>query len=164
MPSADTLKALAVAYDYPYEKLMSAAGYLDDGTTMESSVINEDVVKIPICLDIRNGRGIIVDYGYLPKRLVGDNHYIFLKIKDDSMLNSRMGKDDLALVRRQPHVEDDTIGVIEILDNGTVIRKIQYDGDDVILTPTNDLYAHKRHHKSEISFIGVVELVIVYIG
>ena len=29
-PSPETLKRLADAYDYPYEKLMSAAGYIDE--------------------------------------------------------------------------------------------------------------------------------------
>jgi SOS-response transcriptional repressor LexA len=164
MPSAETLKALAMAYDYPYENLLQAAGYLDDGTSMESSVNDEEIVRIPICSDIRNGRLIIIDYGYMPKRSAGDIPHLFLKVKDDSMIESRIAKHDSVLVRRQNLIPEGSIGVVEILDNGTLIRKVKYDGDDVILTPTNSTYAQRRYRKTELSFIGVVELVIMYIS
>lgn len=35
-PSPDTLRKLAVAYDYPYEELLKLAGYLDNGSDNES--------------------------------------------------------------------------------------------------------------------------------
>jgi transcriptional regulator with XRE-family HTH domain len=160
MPSPETLKSLAAAYDYPYEKLLKAAGYLDDGTSMECSVINGDVIRIPICSDIINGRGIIVDYGYLPRRMSDDTSLLFLMIKDNTMVCSRSNK-NLALVRWQNHVEENKIGVFEIKDNGTVIRRVKYDGEDIILTTDTTLH-EKRYHNSRITTIGEVELFIIY--
>lgn len=40
-PSPDTLKRLAEAYNYPYEKLMKVAGYIDEDHYDNSSVVKE---------------------------------------------------------------------------------------------------------------------------
>lgn len=159
MPSADILKALAQAYGYPYEKLLHAAGYLDDDSV---AINNENVMRVPVYSDIRDGKGIIIDYRYFPKRYLRDASYICVSVNDNSMFGAKIGINDVVLVRKQTAIEDQQVMVVEINGSGALIRRVRLNGDMVILEAESIAYDDVEYPASQIKVLGVVVLILAF--
>lgn len=76
----------------------------------------------------------------------------YIRVKDDSMLGSRIGKDDLLLIKKTKH-ENGEVAVVSV--NGKLlIRKLYINDDQIILQPDNSAYPPLFCKRSDVYIIG----------
>ena len=96
---------------------------------------------IPIIGTVRAGFGAFAfeeDYGEEYARVKDPGSYFYLLVKGDSM-EPRISDGDLALVHRQPTLENGDLGVV-IFGDGT-LKKFIRRSNTIILQPFNNVYA-----------------------
>lgn len=76
-------------------------------------------------------------YPYQQDNATKKDKYLFYKVKDDSMINSRIFPDDLVLIKLQDNIETGKIFLVAIEDREPVLRRIYVDGKNFILLPDN---------------------------
>lgn len=98
------------------------------------------------------------DWEQLDESMQNDGHeYFALKIKGDSM-SPRMAIGDVVIVRRQPTIENDEIGVF-LIDGEATVKKIQITRQGIWLIATNPSYAPRFVNPQDLIVLGkVVEL------
>lgn len=121
-----------------------------------------EVKKIPVVGIIRAGEPIlacenIIDYEYASAEEVKNGDYFFLRVKGDSMINSRIHDHDLVLVRKQNYVDSGEIAVVLIENEEATLKKVYWvSSNKVILQPDNPKYQPMVLDKKKISIIGKV--------
>lgn len=97
---------------------------------------------IPVIGTVRAGYGALAfeeDYGEEPATVRDPENYFYLIVKGDSM-EPRIHEGDLALVRRQPTLENGELGVVVYGDGDGTLKKFIHRGNAVILQPFNPAY------------------------
>ena len=178
-PSPEILKKLAdkAFNEVSYSDFMQASGFLsvfetkwigrDDGY-IEFYDENEKSIDIPILGVIQAGHPILAEqnilgYAPIPERQhkSAPGSFFFLRVKGDSMTNSRIEDGDLVLVRKQPNVENGDIAVILINHEEATIKRVYYDYDNKLITIRPD---NPKYEPRTFTFKQAAEIPVEIIG
>ncbi len=99
-------------------------------------------VLIPVVGSVRAGYGALAfeeDRGVEPATVRDPDSYFYLQVKGDSM-EPRIRDGDLALVHRQPTLDDGDLGVIVYGDGEGTLKCFRRKGNAIILQPFNPAY------------------------
>ena len=143
MPPMKVLNTLADFFQLSVDELINGKTY----------------VEIPILGLVRGGPNQIAQEDYLGHERVSMEEarggtYFYLEVVGDSMINARMFPKDLIYVKRQNHVENGEIAVVMVDDEATV-KRVFYEGNNLILHSENDAYADRVDGPEEIEDIPV---------
>ena len=97
---------------------------------------------LPVIGTVRAGYGALAfeeERGREPASVRDPENYFYLQVRGDSM-EPRIKDGDLALVRRQPVLEDGDLGVVVLRDGEGTLKRFQRKGDAVVLQPFNPAY------------------------
>ena len=143
MPPMKVLNTLADFFQLSVDELINGKTY----------------VEIPILGLVRGGPNQIAQEDYLGHERVSMEEarggtYFYLEVVGDSMINARMFPKDLIYVKRQNHVENGEIAVVMVDDEATV-KRVFYEGNNLILHSENDAYADRVYGPEEIENIPI---------
>lgn len=101
-----------------------------------------EMVQIPIYGEVRAGYNSlaqedIVGYEIVAKDSISDGDYFFLIVKGDSMIEEGIGDGMRVLVRKQRSCQHGKIGVVIINGDEGTLKRVFYEGDNIILQAAN---------------------------
>lgn len=138
-PDPDTLARIAALLEVSADALLGREGPRI-GQVMPYMATMETMV--PVLGTVRAGYGALAfeeERGREPANVRDPENYFYLVVKGDSM-EPRIRDGDLALVRRQPVLEDGDLGVVVIRDGEGTLKRFQRKGNAVALQPFNPSY------------------------
>lgn len=97
---------------------------------------------VPVVGSVRAGFGALAyeeDLGEEPATVKDPDSYFYLVVKGDSM-EPRIHEGDLALVRRQPVLDDGDLGVVIYGEGEGTLKRFLRKGNAVVLQPFNPAY------------------------
>ncbi len=97
---------------------------------------------VPVMGSVRAGFGALAfeeDLGDEPATVKDPDSYFYLVVKGDSM-EPRIHEGDLALVRRQPVLDDGDLGVVIYGEGEGTLKRFLRKGNAVVLQPFNPAY------------------------
>ena len=119
--------------------------------------------QIPVVGTVRAGYGALAfeeDYGKEYACVKDPKNYFFLVVKGDSM-EPRISDGDLALVHRQPTLENGDLGVMVYGDEGEgTLKKYVLRGNAVVLQPFNPAYEPKVLRGEELDKLFIAGKVV----
>jgi SOS-response transcriptional repressor LexA len=126
---------------------------------------NEMIVKIPIYGTIKAGYDYvaeqnIVGYKVASKSEVSDGEYFYLVVKGDSMIDDGIYEGYHVLVKRQNTVPNGKIGVVIVNGDEATLKRVYYDGDNVILQAANKNIPPRVLPINEVLIQGQVKSVV----
>lgn len=170
LPDDKKGKAISI-YD-----LLSLVGKLSKDkivNTSDTISLNNNFNKIPVIGVIRAGEPLLAEHNIighieLPSELIHNGgQYFGLRVIGDSMNLSRINEGDIAIIRKQSHLENGEIGVILIGgEDGTIKRFYQTD-TTITLVPNSSNPKHVPRivdpSKTPITVLGkLVQAVILF--
>ena len=145
-PDSDTLKKLAEIFQTSVDFLLGRETPVSISNSFPFEVEYEDEgFGIPVIGTVRAGYNSLAfndDYGYEYANVRNPDEYFYLIVKGDSM-EPRIKDGDLALVHKQPVLNDGDLGVIVYGDNEGTLKKFSRRGNTIILSPFNPDYEPK---------------------
>ena len=117
---------------------------------------------IPVVGTVRAGYGALAfeeDYGVEYARVKDPSNYFYLVVKGDSM-EPRIQDGDLALVHRQPTLENGDLGVMVFGEGEGTLKKFIQRGNAVILQPFNPRYEAKVIRGEELDQLFIAGKVV----
>lgn len=147
-----------------YLKQLSAKGYIKLNKRQARSIelTSRASFKIPILGKIAAGNPILAAENEdtaldLEKILPNEDKHIFgLKITGDSMIEKGIQEGDIAIIKKQPHAENEDI-VAALLENEATVKILKKKLNTAVLMPANKNYAPI---KGPFSIIGKVIAII----
>jgi SOS-response transcriptional repressor LexA len=132
----------------------------------DSSKKESSIEHIPIYGTIKAGYDFvaeqnIIGYEITSKSSVLNGEYFYLIVKGDSMIDDGIIEGCKVLVRRQNTVENGKIGVVILNDEEATLKRVFYDGDNVILQAANKNISPKTYDISEVLIQGQVKSYVV---
>jgi SOS-response transcriptional repressor LexA len=118
----------------------------DDNSFIKESTANylitADFVEIPIYGEIRAGYNSlaeqrVIGYEKISKDYVRDGEYFYLIVRGDSMIDEGIREGMRVLVKSQHTCEHGKIGVVIVNGDEGTLKRVFYDGDNVILQAAN---------------------------
>lgn len=138
-PDPGTLMQLAEEFDVSLDYLLGREG-ANVGRVMPYVPAAEAMV--PVVGSVRAGYGALAfeeDAGMEPANVRDPENYFYLVVQGDSM-EPRIRNGDLALVRRQPMLDDGDLGVVVFGEGEGTLKRFQKKGNAVVLQPFNPAY------------------------
>lgn len=117
---------------------------------------------IPVIGTVRAGYGSLAfeeDYGVEYACVKDPESYFYLVVKGDSM-EPRLQDGDLALVHRQPTLENGDLGVMVFGEGEGTLKKYIQRGNAVILQPFNPAYEEKVIRGEELNQLFIAGKVV----
>ena len=117
---------------------------------------------IPVIGTVRSGYGSLAfeeDYGVEYACVKDPESYFYLVVKGDSM-EPRIQDGDLALVHRQPTLENGDLGVMVFGEGEGTLKKYIQRGNAVILQPFNPAYEEKVIRGEELNQLFIAGKVV----
>jgi SOS-response transcriptional repressor LexA len=113
-----------------------------DSRQLAEELIDAQFVRIPIYGTIKAGYDLVAEQNIVGYELVGkkdtfDGEYFYLIVKGDSMIEDGIVDGCKVLVRKQSFVENGKIGVVIIDGDEATLKRVFYDGDNIILQAAN---------------------------
>lgn len=147
-PRVNTLNKLAEIFNIDVNHLLN----LD---------IRADQVAVPILGEVKAGYDLyanedIYGFEYCDNREYGPGEYFYLKVKGDSMINSRIGPGDLVYVRKQNYLDDKDMGVFLLDNNEVTIKRIAINKNSITLKASNPNYPDRKFKPDEVKILGKV--------
>jgi len=100
-------------------------------------------------------------YEDIPSSWLSEDEYFLFRASDNSMINARIQKDDLLLIKRQNTIENGEISVVYI-DGSAVLKRIYETDSAIILQSENPKYPPiSIEYDKKIKVIGKLKLVIL---
>ena len=140
-PDPQTLARVAAYFKVSTDYLLGCAPALSTSAVAAADGPRE--FPIPIIGTVRAGFGAFAfeeDYGEEYARVKDPGSYFYLLVKGDSM-EPRISDGDLALVHRQPTLENGDLGVVIFGEGEGTLKKFIRRGNTIILQPFNNVYA-----------------------
>lgn len=137
-PDPDSLMQLAEIFNVSVDFLLGRA--LNSNTTVP--FVPKNVINIPVIGTVRAGYGALAyedDYGTETADVKDAENYFYLIVRGQSM-EPRILDGDLALVRRQPTLEDGDLGVIVYGEGEGTLKRFCHKGNAIVLQPFNPAY------------------------
>jgi len=121
-----------------------------------------EMVRLPVIGQAQAGgpRLAVRDYDEekpVERELIRGGDYIWVRVEGDSMTGAGIHPDGYALVRIQPHVEDGQIAVVDLYDDGVVIKYFHRTKDRIVLISANPSYIPLSVTPDRCRVIGLVE-------
>lgn len=139
LPDSETLLRLAQYFGVSADVLLGT----EQIEPVQPPVYNPAMqVQVPIVGTVRAGYGALAfeeDYGTEPANVRDPENYFYLLVKGDSM-EPRIQDGDLALVRRQPALDDGDLGVVVFGEGEGTLKRFLRRGNAVVLQPFNPSY------------------------
>ncbi len=138
-PDYETLLILAELFSVSIDSLLGRAGG-QVGDVQPYLPAFESMV--PVVGSVRAGFGALAyeeDLGEEPATVKDPDSYFYLVVKGDSM-EPRIHEGDLALVRRQPVLDDGDLGVVIYGHGEGTLKRFLRKGNAVVLQPFNPAY------------------------
>lgn len=127
--------------------------------------LSGEIVRLPVVAEVHAGKPqevieeegdyIVIDRDFLPN----GGEYFAVRVQGQSMMGVGITEGDLAIIRRQPVLEPGQIGVVDIEGEGACIKRVHFDGENVILSSANDKYAPRVLHSSRVRIVGILKLL-----
>lgn len=117
---------------------------------------------IPVIGTVKAGYGALAfeeDYGKEYARVKDPANYFYLVVRGDSM-EPRIQDGDLALVHRQPTLENGDLGVMVFGEGEGTLKKYIQRGNAVILQPFNPAYEEKVIRGEELNQLFIAGKVV----
>ena len=140
-PDPETLAQLAALLNTSTDDLLGLAAV--DSAASRRFFGGYEESPIPVVGTVRAGYGALAfeeDYGVEYARVKDPGSYFYLVVKGDSM-EPRISDGDLALVHRQPTLENGDLGVVIFGEGEGTLKKFIRRGNTIILQPFNNVYA-----------------------
>lgn len=153
----DVIEPLAKVLNVSPAYLM---GWEDRATSLDSLPIK----KIPVVSQISAGLPIyseenLIDYIYFAKDKISPDKELFgLKVSGDSM-NKIFQDGEVVVIEKDSVIENGQIGVVMVNGYNGTLKRIRYNGDQLMLLPESTNPEHLPQvysDESEIKFIGKV--------
>ena len=161
-PDPDTLARLAALLGTSIDDLMGLAA-VAPATAAQRFFGGYEESPIPVVGTVRAGFGALAfeeDYGVEYARVKDPASYFYLVVKGDSM-EPRISDGDLALVHRQPTLENGDLGVMVYGDEGEgTLKKYVLRGNAVVLQPFNPAYEPKVLRGEELDKLFIAGKVV----
>lgn len=165
-PSFDLVSKIAGALGIPVAELI---GDSQKGLSPEDVItpieLSGEIVRLPVVAEVHAGKPqevieeegdyIVIDRDFLPN----GGEYFAVRVQGQSMMGVGITEGDLAIIRRQPVLEPGQIGVVDIEGEGACIKRVHFDGENVILSSANDKYAPRVLHSSRVRIVGILKLL-----
>ncbi|ANZ58058.1 hypothetical protein BGL34_02005 [Fructilactobacillus lindneri] len=141
IPKPTTLLKLANGLRISKTEIFKLAG-LDNNYSHELKVYNDEkMINIPVIGEIACGTPIVAQENieeYLPtiKKSIPNGINFYLKCRGNSMLPT-IPNGAYVLIHQQYEVENGSLAAVLLNDNETTLKRIQYQGDEIILIPDN---------------------------
>lgn len=138
-PDPATLMQLAEVLQVSVDFLLGRAG-ANVGHVMPYVAAQEAMV--PVVGSVRAGYGALAfeeDSGMAAASVKDPENYFYLVVKGDSM-EPRIQNGDLALVRRQPTLDDGDLGVVVFGEGEGTLKRFHKKGNAIVLQPFNPAY------------------------
>lgn len=135
-PDPTTLVRLAEFFGVTLDSLMGRGA---TGVGRVEPYIPLSETLVPVVGSVRAGFGAVAfeeDLGSEPATVRDPESYFYLVVKGDSM-EPRIHDGDLALVRRQPVLDDGDLGVVIYGDGEGTLKRFLRKGSAVVLQPFN---------------------------
>lgn len=134
---------------------------MDPATLPPGAYPVTEMVLLPVIGQAQAGRPRIVlddelEMAPIEKELVAGGDYFWMRVEGDSMINAGIHPGDLVLVRRQPFVENGQIAVVDIFDDGVVIKQVYRAGNRLVLISANPAYMPMSVSPENCRIIGLV--------
>ena len=133
-PDFDALNTLSELFNVTIDFLL--------GNDKPANIGQYDEVLVPILGTVQAGFGAYAyeeNCGMEPANVKDPDNYFYLQVKGDSM-EPRIREGDLALVRKQPTLENGDLGVFIYGDGEGTLKKYVKRGNTIILQPFNTNY------------------------
>lgn len=121
-----------------------------------------ELAAVPVMGTVRAGYGALAfeeDHGTEPAAVRDPENYFYLIVKGDSM-EPRIQEGDLALVHRQPTLDDGDLGVIVYGEGEGTLKRFRRKGGAVILQPFNPAYEPTVLSGSELDSLYIAGKVV----
>lgn len=171
-PSFDTLRRLAKAYNYPYEKLLRAAGYLDEEIKEDKAEYRtpsnimpppQHDKDIPLVGKITAGLPIdrienIETYIPVDSDVIGPHDAFALRVQGDSMSGNGIRDGNIVVCVKTPDITPNDVAVVAVNEEEATLKRVEKMGDTCLLIASNPNFRPQVqvHHASEIHIIGKV--------
>jgi len=160
-PSAEILSKLAKAYQVKTEDLLRLMGYLPSTKT------KNNFRQIPIYNIISTGKAFFISeniegYSPLPPSMdtFSTKNLFAIRVKRESMVDKRIKKGDIVIIKKQNEVEKEAIALIS-LNNEIAIRRVVKQNKHIILQSTDLEHSPVLVKETDdFSIIGKVEWVM----
>ena len=142
-PDPTTVAKLAEILDTTADYLLGLFDPTAEGQTEERFFGSYVYSLIPVIGTVKAGYGALAyeeDYGKEYARVKDPSSYFYLVVRGDSM-EPRIHDGDLALVHRQPTLENGDLGVVIFGEGEGTLKKFIRRGNTIILQPFNNVYA-----------------------
>ena len=139
-PDPSTLMKLAEHFSVSVDSLLGRQTLPSVGEVQRYQPNAETM--IPVVGSVRAGYGALAfqeDLGSEPANVRDPDNYFYLVVRGDSM-EPRIQNGDLALVRRQPALDDGDLGVVVFGEGEGTLKRFRRKGDAVVLQPFNPAY------------------------
>jgi len=123
------------------------------------------VRHVPLVGDVAAGTGLLADQNIeetmpIPAELCGDGDLYMLRVRGESMINDGIFPGDHLVVRSQPTAYNGEIVIAGIPGEEATVKRIDRDGENIILLPANDDFEPMVFPASEVNIFGKVVTVI----
>jgi repressor LexA len=109
------------------------------------------LVEIPIYGEIKAGYDMVADQNIIGYQIVARDDV------KDGMIDDGIFEGSRVLVRRQNHVENGKIGVVLTNGDEATLKRVFYEGDNVILVPANKSMVPKTYGIYDVQIQGQVK-------
>lgn len=158
-PDPATLAQLASLLETSADYLL---GITDQTAEPAAPALPYGESPIPVIGTVRAGYGALAfeeDYGVEYACVKDPANYFYLVVKGDSM-EPRIQDGDLALVHRQPTLENGDLGVMVFGEGEGTLKKYIQRGNAVILQPFNPAYEEKVIRGEELNQLFIAGKVV----
>jgi repressor LexA len=123
--------------------------------------LSDYLVRIPVLRTIRNRQSImdpenIEGYELIERELLRGRDGIIIHIKDDSMIGDNIRTGDRAVIVIEEKVSPLDISVISLSGTDATIRRVKFQGDVCVITPSNVNVEPVLYSINKVKVIGKV--------
>ncbi|WP_312199361.1 LexA family protein [Anaerospora hongkongensis] len=146
---------------------------IEKPSNSNSSIVNEEVpvVNLPIVGRVSCGNGSLAyedieGYEPTPKSWLNGGEYFYSRVIGDSMINARIQHGDLALIRKQPDVENGEIAAVTIgdmNDDKVYLKRVYKKNGTIVLQSENPAFSPIIYDpkKSDCRIVGKLKRIVI---
>ncbi|WP_367272674.1 helix-turn-helix domain-containing protein [Paenibacillus tritici] len=164
-PQVKSLQLIANFFGIPLGYLTGGeTDTLNPSKTFDIDMTKVEMVQIPIYGEIRAGYNSlvhedVVGYEIVAKDSISDGEYFFLIVKGDSMIEEGISEGMRVLVKKQRYCQHGKIGVVIVNGEEGTLKRVFYEGDNIILQAANKSIPPKVFPIDEVLIQGQVTKV-----
>jgi len=155
-PSIPSARALADALGVRPSALLNDINACDESNIQFCS---DDVVWLPVVAEVQAGnpRKVIEQYAEkIPTESfwVRGGEFFWIRVQGRSMVGAGMEPGDLVLIRRQETVDNGDIAVVEVDEEGAMLKRVFVENGTIILASENPQFPPRTVSPDKVRIIG----------